>query len=108
MGNQTMSEHKRPITQLGDFWPTVAGDPSQNYSVTTLPDPQASKRAPVQKDSVTPSETQALKKCTPIVQPKLPPSKPKSYEKNETSTPKFENKDVDQPVENIPRGPYDE
>lgn len=62
----------------------------------------------MQKDSVTPLDTQALKKCTPIVQPKLPPSKPKSYEKNEISTPKLENKDVDQPVEDTPRGPYDE
>ena len=103
-----MSEQKRPITKLGDFWPTVAGDPSQNLSVTTLPDTQASKRAPVRKDSVTPSETQALKTSTPIGQPKLPPSKPPSYEKNETSTPKFENKDVNQPVECTPRGPYDE
>ncbi len=103
-----MSEQKRPITQLGDFWPTVADDLSQNLSETTLPDTQASKRAPVQKISVTPSETQVLKKSTPIVQPELPPSKAKSYEKDETSAPKFEDKDVDQPVEDTPRGPYDE
>lgn len=103
-----MSEQKRPITQLEDFAPTVADDPSQNCSVTTLPDTQALKRAPARKDSVTLSETQALKKSTPVDHPKLPPFQLNSYEKDETSTPKFEDENFERPNKATPRGPYDE
>ena len=102
-----MSESKRPITQLGDFWPTVAGDPSQNLSVTTLPDTQALKRTRVRKNLMTPLDIQASKKNT-SVQPNLPPFKTNLYKKNEKSTLNFENENVKQPIEATPPGPYEE
>ena len=107
LGPQIMSELKRSITQLGDFWPTVAGDLSQSLSVTTLPDTQASKRTRVQKDLITPLNIQASKKSI-SVQPNLPPFKTKLYKKNKKSTLKFENKNVKQPIEASPSGPYEE
>ena len=102
-----MSEQKRPITQLWGFSPTVADGPLQDSSVTTLPETQALKSVPVREDLLKPAETLALKKSSPADQSRLPLSTPLFYE-NEISISKFESKDVDQPVEYTPRGPYDE
>ena len=84
-----MSEQKRPITQLWDFSPTVAGDPLQN-------------------NSVTPPYTQARKKRAPVDQSKLSPPDPTSYQKDGTSTSKFENKSIEQPIGVTLQGSYDE
>ena len=102
-----MSEQKRPITQLWGFSPTVADGPLQDSAVTTLPKTQALKSVPVREDSVKPAETLALKKSTPVDQSTLPLPKP-IFSENEISISKFERKGIDQPVENAPRGPYDE
>lgn len=75
--------------------------------MTTLPKTQALKTAPVREDSLKPAETLASKKSTPLDQSTFPLSKPRLSE-NEISISKFESKDVDQPFENTPRGPYDE
>ncbi|KAL9126744.1 MAG: hypothetical protein Q9217_004251 [Psora testacea] len=80
---------------------------STDSAVTTLPKTQALKSAPVREDSLKPAATLALKKSTPVDQSTLPLSKPRLSE-NEISISRFESKDVDQPVENTPRGPYDE
>ena len=100
-----MSEQERPVTQLWAFQPTVADDPSQDNSVTTPPNPQAQKSVPVREDSLKPPETYLLKKITPEDQSRTP-SKSRSPKKNSTS--KFINEDVEQPVENILKGPFDE
>ncbi|KAK3169325.1 hypothetical protein OEA41_008708 [Lepraria neglecta] len=88
-GLQIMPEQKRPITQLWDFSPTVAGDPLQN-------------------NSVTPPDTQPLKKLAPVVQSKLSPPDPTSYQKDGTSTSNFETKSIEQPIVVTMQGAYDE
>ena len=70
-----MPDQKRPITQLWDFTPTVAGHSSQIKSPP-------------------PPDTQVLKRVR-VDQPKLPPPDPKPYSKDETSTPKLGNKNIE-------------
>ena len=125
-----MREQKRPITQLWDFTPTVAGDSSQINSAPP-PDTQVLKRIRVDQPKLPPSDpkpypkddsipklgnkkieappphTQVLKRVR-VDQPKLPPSDPKPYPKDETSTPKFGNKNIEQPTGATLQAHYDE
>ena len=84
-----MPEQKRPITQLWDFSPTVAGDPLQNRSVT-------------------PPDTQALKKLASVDQSKLSLPVTTSYQEDRTSNSQLKNKSIEQPVRINLQGQYDE
>jgi len=84
-----MPGKKRPITQLWDFSPTVAGDLLQNSSVT-------------------PPDTQALNTLAPVDRSRSSQSDLPSYQKDGTSTLKTENKNIEQPIEVPLQGSYDE
>ena len=84
-----MSGQKRPITQLWNFSPTVAGDTLQNV-------PEA------------PPDTKVLKKRVPVDQPRLSPPVPTTYQKDGARTSNPEDKGSEQPLEVTLQGHYDE